>query len=171
VIQWLLTAGVAALAAWGGATLGGSVGLALQVGAALLVCGRLLGAFASRNRASGWDEIDAMDGLEFEAFTAELLERRGWRVEVTPGSHDLGVDLVAERKGERVAVQVKRQEAPVSRRAVSDAVAGCDHYGCTGAMVVTNSYFTRGAIALAESTGCELVDRDELMTWAGRRRG
>lgn len=168
-MQWLITLGVAAAAGWAGYRLGGNTGLALEVGAGLLVGARLAGWLALRRKDPRLEEIDAMDGLEFEAFTAELLERQGWRVEVTPGSNDLGVDLVAERRNERLAVQVKRQEAPVSRRAVSDAVAGCDHYGCTGAMVVTNSYFTRGAIALAESTGCELVDRDELREWARRR--
>jgi hypothetical protein len=32
-------------------------------------------------------------------------------------------------------------------------------------MVVTNSYFTRGAKQLAHSTGCELIDRDILAEW------
>ncbi|MCZ7583666.1 MAG: restriction endonuclease [Deltaproteobacteria bacterium] len=66
----------------------------------------------------------------------------------------------------KYAVQVKRYTGQkVSRRAVSDAVAGKAHYGCTHAMVVTNSTFTPGARLLAGSTGCELIDRYDLLQW------
>ena len=53
----------------------------------------------------------------------------------------------------------------VSRRAVSDAVAGMYHYGCNKAMVITNNYFSPGAITLARSTGCILIDRNILANW------
>jgi restriction system protein len=163
LLDSLLTAALASACFWLGQRVGGPAGLALEAAAAVLVVGRVVAALlALRRRRSNLDELDLMSGLEFEEFVACLLRRQGWSVEVTQGSHDLGVDLVAEKKDERLAVQVKRQEAPVSRRAVSDAVAGCAHYDCTGAMVVTNSYFTRGAQALAESTECELIDRDAL---------
>jgi restriction system protein len=159
----LVTLALGGASFWLGSKLGGAAGLALQAAAAVLVVGRVIAALLTlRRRRSNLDELDLMSGLEFEEYVAALLRRRGWTVEVTPGSHDLGVDLVAEKKDQRFAVQVKRQEAPVSRRAVSDAVAGCVHYDCTGAMVVTNSYFTRGALELAESTECELIDRDTL---------
>ena len=78
---------------------------------------------------------------------------------------DLGVDLIAERGDYRCAVQAKRQSQPVARRAVSDAVAGMAHYDCNAAMVVTNNYFTEGAVELARSTGCELIDRGALAEW------
>jgi restriction system protein len=163
LLDSFLTAVLAAAAFWLGSRVGGGAGLALEAASAVLVVGRVVAALLSvRRRRSNLDELDSMSGLEFEEYVAGLLRRQGWHVEVTQGSHDLGVDLVAEKKDQRLAVQVKRQEAPVSRRAVSDAVAGCAHYDCTGAMVVTNSYFTRGALELAASTDCELIDRDAL---------
>lgn len=165
----LLVASVAVAAAW---RIGGSWGWALG-GAAVLVLLARLAALRPRRRCEELEAIDEMPGHDFELVVATLLESHGWRVELTPGSGDLGVDLVAEKRGERWAVQVKRQDAPVSRRAVSDAVAGRDHYHCTAAMVVTNNGFTRGAQELAASTECELVDRQELVEWitAARRRG
>ena len=78
---------------------------------------------------------------------------------------DLGVDLVATGFGNKIAIQVKRYTNKVSRRAISDSVAGMNYYGCNEAMVVTNSYFSPGAITLAKSTGCILIDRDTLAKW------
>ena len=109
--------------------------------------------------------IDAMQGHEFEHYIAALLEHRGFKTRVTRASGDLGVDIIAQRKRIRYAIQCKRYSKNIPRHAVSDVVAGKYHYHCTHAMVITNRYFTQGAITLAQSTQCELVDRDTLIQW------
>lgn len=109
--------------------------------------------------------VDAMTGTEFEHYLRWLLSCRGFAVDTTPATGDLGVDLVATARGARIAIQAKRQRRPVSRRAVSDAVAGMAHYRCTQAMVITNGDYTAGAVTLARSTGCVLVDRVQLARW------
>ena len=106
-----------------------------------------------------------MSGVEFERYVAHLLKHRGYRVQFTPGSGDLGVDLIAVSNGTRTAIQCKRHGKSVSRRAISDAVAGKTYYKCSEAQVVTNSYFTKGARTLAASTHCTLVDREKLTDW------
>ena len=126
---------------------------------------------ARRFRALSMDDVDNMPGLLFEDYVAKLMEHQGYSTQVTPGSGDLGVDIVAKRNGVRYAVQCKRHSGGVSRRAVSDAVAGMNHYECSEAMVVTNSYYTSGALELARSNNCILVDRDELAQWANSFRG
>jgi HJR/Mrr/RecB family endonuclease len=110
-------------------------------------------------------DLDGLDGPAFEKYVAALLRRRGYRVRHTGKSGDLGVDLIAEKAPYRYAVQVKRQAQPVSRHAVSDAVAGKAHYNCNAAMVVTNNIFSQGAHELARSNGCKLVDRNVLADW------
>jgi restriction system protein len=110
-------------------------------------------------------DVDNMSGPEFERYVAALFEHYGFAARVTKGSGDLGVDIIAKRGDLRYAVQTKRYASPVPRTAVSDAVAGMDHYGCNAAMVVTNSWFSDGAKELAWSTGCVLVDRDALAVW------
>jgi HJR/Mrr/RecB family endonuclease len=110
-------------------------------------------------------DVDNMPGLEFERYVARLLRYRGFETTTTRASGDLGVDILAERRGTNYAIQVKRQSGSVSRRAVSDAYAGMAHYGCDVAMVITNSYFSKGAVDLASSTECRLVDRDTLAEW------
>jgi restriction system protein len=109
--------------------------------------------------------IDSMTGIEFEQYLQKLLANQGYSVSVTQASGDLGVDLVASRDGDKIAIQAKRYSTNVSRRAISDAVAGMYHYNCNKAMVVTNSYFSPGAKELAESTECILIDRDTLARW------
>jgi restriction system protein len=109
--------------------------------------------------------IDEMSGIQFEHYLKKLFSHRGYRVSITKASGDLGVDLIAVRGDERIAIQVKRYQRTVSRRAVSDAVAGMKHYRCNRAMVVTNSYFTPGAQTLARANNCPLVDRDKLGNW------
>ncbi len=126
---------------------------------------------AGRSGEIAYLDFDSMDGLEFEHFVAKLMSHRGFSADVTKGSGDLGVDILANNHEGLFAVQVKRYNHPVSRRAVSDAVAGRDHYGCNFAMVVTNNYFTDDAKKLASSNSCVLIDRDELKKWISEWSG
>ncbi len=116
-------------------------------------------------RALELADIDRMDGPTFERYVTQLLRAQGYTVAPTGHSGDLGVDIVARQSQLKYAVQVKRQQDPVSRRAVSDAVAGMARYGCNAAMVVTNNYFSPGAKELARANRCQLVDRDRLAKW------
>jgi restriction system protein len=116
-------------------------------------------------RALNISNVDSMTGTEFEKYLQQLLTGQGYQVQTTPGSGDLGVDLIAVRGNESVAVQVKRYGSKLSRRAVSDAVAGMRHYQCSKAMVITNNYFMPGAVSLATSNDCMLVDRNTLADW------
>jgi len=109
--------------------------------------------------------IDYMTGIAFENYLQKLLIIQRYGVTLTKATGDFGVDLVAFRNGDKFAIQVKRQGGKVSRRAISDAVAGMKHYECTKAMVITNNYFTPSSITFARSTGCKLVDRDTLIKW------
>lgn len=38
-------------------------------------------------------------------------------------------------------------------------------------MVITNNYFSPGAVELAKSTGCILIDRDMLANWVNEYQG
>ena len=49
------------------------------------------------------------------------------------------------------AVQCKLYQGKVGNSAVQEAVAGKSYYDCDEAMVITNSVFYPGAIALAKS--------------------
>ena len=137
----------------------------------LLICVAVIALFAyfakqnRKFRAIQTANIDAMTGIDFEWYLLKLISSQGYSVRTTPASGDLGDNLVASRNGDNIAIQVKRYNTKVSRRAISDAVAGMQHYRCNKAMVITNNYFAPGAITLARSTGCMLADRDTLARW------
>lgn len=115
-------------------------------------------------------EIDAMSGHAFEHYVGQLLSQQGYQTEVTRGSGDNGVDIIAKMNGTRWAIQCKRQASNISRNAISDAVAATKStlFNCSRAMVVTNSYFSKAAISYAHSTNCVLVDRDTLAKWISK---
>ena len=110
-------------------------------------------------------EIDKMDGISFEYYVSKLLKKQGYSAKVTKGSNDFGVDIIAKKKFDKYAIQVKRYKSNVSRRAISDAVAGMAKYNCNKSMVITNSYFSKAAIELAKVNSCILIDRDILYKW------
>lgn len=111
-----------------------------------------------RNRRGG--DMDEMEGHDFEYFCADLLEGRGFvEVEVTRGSGDFGVDILAEKDGVTYAVQCKRYQGPVGVDAVLQTYAGKDYYDCMVGAVMTNQYFTAPAVQAAKKLQILLWDR------------
>ena len=112
-----------------------------------------------RNRSRGW-EMDDMEGHEFEYFCADLLKDNGFaEVEVTRGSGDYGVDILAEKDGITYAVQCKCHTDPIGIRAVQEVYAGRDYYDRMVGVVMTNQYFTSAAVHAAEKLKILLWDR------------
>ena len=104
--------------------------------------------------------MDSLDGHAFEEFCAKLLRGNGFSdVYVTRGSGDQGVDIIAKKDGVKYAVQCKHYASALGNTPVQEIYAGCVHYHCHVAVVMTNSTFTNGAVELAESTGVLLWDR------------
>lgn len=100
----------------------------------------------------------SMTGHEYEYYVADYLRGRGYHnVSVTQGSGDYGVDVLATKKGVKYAVQCKYYSDKVNNKAVQEAVAGKAHYGCNGAMVVTNSTYTEAAKTQAADNGVVLI--------------
>ena len=109
--------------------------------------------------------IDGISRTEFENYIIRLLTHRGFKVETTNATLDLGINMIAKKNDHKYAVQINRQTGSVSRLLVSDIDREKHRYGCDKAMLITNSYFSEDVIELAKSTGCELVDRDTLGKW------
>lgn len=108
-------------------------------------------------------DYDLMEGHEFEAFCANLLQQCGFQnVEVTRGSGDYGVDILAEKEGITYAIQCKCYNAPVGVKAVQEAYAGRDYYDRMVGAVLTNQYFTQPAQEAAKKLKILLWDRERL---------
>lgn len=107
--------------------------------------------------------MDDLDGRDFEYYCADLLEKRGFlEVEVTKGSGDYGIDILAEKEGITFAIQCKRYSGPVGVKAVQEAYAGRDYYDRMVGVVLTNQYFTAPAVEAAKKLKILLWDRGYL---------
>lgn len=108
-------------------------------------------------------QIDNMEGHEFEYTCADILRKNGfYNVIVTRGSGDFGVDIVAERKGLRYAIQCKRYNHKLNNSSIQEVIAGMSSYNCNAAAVMTNQYFTEPAKELARRNNVFLWDRNVL---------
>lgn len=112
---------------------------------------------------AGLSSVDFMDGHSFEYWCADLLRKNGFTdVEVTKGSGDQGVDVLAEKGGIKYAIQCKCYSSDLGNTPVQEVNTGKTIYHCQIGVVMTNRYFTQGAKDAAVATGVLLWDRDKL---------
>jgi HJR/Mrr/RecB family endonuclease len=119
----------------------------------------------ARELALRFEAVRSMSGAQFEVFTADLFRALGHQTTMLGGAGDQGVDVIVNRRGERVAVQCKNHRRPVGNRPVQEVFAGARHHRCVEACVVAPGGYTSGAIALAGSTGVSLYDADSVRQW------
>lgn len=106
---------------------------------------------------------DNMDGHTFEHYCADLLSKNGFTdIEVTKGSGDQGIDVIAFKDGMKYGIQCKCYASDIGNKAVQEAYAGKEYYHCHIAAVLTNRHFTRSARQLSESNNVLLWDREKL---------
>lgn len=116
-----------------------------------------------RTRRIRPEAFDLMEGHDFEYYCAELLKNNGFQeVEVTKGSGDYGIDILAQKDGVTYAIQCKCYNAPVGVKAVQEAYAGRDYYDRMVGAVLTNQYFTQPAVEAARKLKILLWDRGYL---------
>jgi hypothetical protein len=113
-------------------------------------------------------ELDSLSGVEFERLILALLQRMGFRAEMTRTTGDGGIDIVANLDkpiiGGRYLVQCKRFTesligAPLVREFYGAVVA--DRKSVKG-ILITTSGFTTQAREFAETLQIELIDRNQL---------
>ena len=130
----------------------------------LFLAGLAVGIFfLVRARRKMPSNLDLMEGHDFEYFCAQLLKRRGFQdVEVTKGSGDYGIDILAEKDGITYAIQCKCYATPVGVKAIQEAYAGREYYDRMVGAVLTNQYFTTPAVEAAKKLKILLWDRGYL---------
>ena len=113
-------------------------------------------------------DFDNMNGHDFEHYCADILRKNNFeQVEVTQGSGDQGVDIIAYKDGLKYAIQCKNYSSHLGNTPVQEVFAGKTFYKCHVAVVMTNQTFTKGAIDLADATDVLLWDRYKLISMLG----
>ena len=108
------------------------------------------------------EDIDRLNGYEFEEFLKNLFLKMGYQVEQTKLSGDQGADLVVVKFGEKTVIQAKRYGAKVGNYAVQEIMAAISLCQAQKGAVITNNYHTPAAFELAEANNIELIDRNDL---------
>ncbi|MGE0598235.1 MAG: restriction endonuclease [Dehalococcoidia bacterium] len=139
----------------GGYRWAGALTLAIAAVLAVLRVRSLLRHHAERRTLHG---LRKLPPHEFEQEVGRWLRRDGWRVEHRGGTGDAGIDLVARRQGESVAVQCKRyaETAAVSAAQVRELYGSAMAISATGAVLVTTGRISAPAVAWAEALPPEL---------------
>ena len=100
-----------------------------------------------------------MNPQSFEKYVAGIYEKEGYDVTVTPYSGDYGVDVIAEKGGERIAVQVKQygcSSRKVNRQMVMELHGAAAYAGCNKAVIATNGDVLPDAVEVARKIGVEI---------------
>lgn len=142
-----------------------TIGIVIFVGVSIWILITFLKEKKKENdlRQSGIYDIDKMDGIQFEHYLSALFKSQGYNVKVTKATGDYGADLVLTKESEKIVVQAKRYSKNVGISAIQEITASKSYYKATRAWVVSNSFFTKSAIELAQSNGVELLDRKALI--------
>lgn len=115
------------------------------------------------------DDIDIMEGYEFENYLKTLFFYAGFGAELTQKSKDYGADIIlTDENHEKIVVQAKRYNKTVGVKSVQEVIGAKSHYKANEGMVVTNSTFSFEAETLAKENNIRLVDRKELIEMAKR---
>ena len=103
--------------------------------------------------------------LQKEQDNSSLLRKNNFgNVEVTQGSGDHGIDILAEKDGITYAIQCKCYSKDIGNAAVQQAHTGKSIYKKDIAVVLTNRGFTQQAKEEAEMIGVKLWDRNKLLS-------
>lgn len=96
---------------------------------------------------------------EYERHVADLLGNEGWEAHGTPCVRDFGIDVIAERGGVRLGVQVKMfagANRVVGSPEVLQTYAGAAYADCTEAMIATDSQLSPDARKAALKLGVQI---------------
>jgi hypothetical protein len=93
---------------------------------------------------------------EYEHCVAEVLRGEGWDARVTQHQRDFGIDIVAERDGTCLGVQVKMfggSNRPVAGRMVMELYGAAAYADCDEALIVTDGRVLADAEKIATKLG------------------
>ncbi len=109
------------------------------------------------------ETIDLMSGIEFQYYIAELFKHKGYKITSIKEKKDYGVDIIIEQQGIKFGIQVKRSKSDVNSSAIKEIIAGLPYYDLQIGFAVTNNYFSKETIILANAFNIILWDRDQLI--------
>lgn len=116
-------------------------------------------ALVKRQR-SWWTSLD---GWSFEKEVAKVFQSSGYTANVTSGSNDGGIDINLYRGSERIVVQCKNYKSAVGPAPVRDLFGVLTSVKAHGAIMVSQTSYTKGAVQFAYDHGIKLMTLDDII--------
>ncbi|HYW35877.1 MAG TPA: restriction endonuclease [Balneolaceae bacterium] len=111
-------------------------------------------------------EYELMQPFEFERFIAKLFNKMGYSAKVTSKTGDFGIDVIAKKGEDVVAIQAKKYSVGnnIGNRAVQRLIGSMSYkdYKANKGILITTSDFTNQAYNQAEGNPVELWNQDYL---------
>lgn len=101
-----------------------------------------------------------MTPSEYEDLVGDHFRKLGYAVEDRPPTNDWGIDLIATKGGERIAVQAKMyggSPRPVNRAQLMELHGAAAYFDCTQAVLATNGRVLADAAAVAAKLNIEIL--------------
>ncbi|MBU3958158.1 MAG: restriction endonuclease [Nanoarchaeota archaeon] len=130
------------------------------------------GKWGTPEQVKTWKEIDVglsnnfanITHFDFEQFIAKLFRKMGYHATVTRKTGDYGIDVIAKKDDDIVAIQVKKNSHGnnVSDIVVQNTLGGMWKYKANKAIIITTSDFTTMAHEQAKEAPIELWNKRTL---------
>lgn len=109
-----------------------------------------------------WDDM-SKNGWKFESAVGKLYKKMGYKVTVTQGSGDGGVDLILKKDGITTIVQCKAHKREVGPEPVRALWGVLDDFNAQNAIFIAYSGVTTGAREFASRKALKLIDSRDLV--------
>lgn len=104
----------------------------------------------------------SLTGVEFERQVARLYQSAGYRVTLTPGTADGGIDIVLEREGAAIAVQCKAHRRKIGVAVARELVSAARDLGAERMMIACTQGVSSPLAAYAREKGIEIITAEGL---------
>lgn len=100
-----------------------------------------------------------MTPKEYEQYIASIFQNQGYKTLVTPYSNDWGIDVIAIKGKEKIAIQAKMygNKRKVNRAAIMQLYGAMAYQDCTKAVIATDGELLDDAISVAKKLKIEIL--------------
>lgn len=97
---------------------------------------------------------------QFEHFVANLFSEMGYVAKVSSLSNDWGIDVIATKDTEKIAIQAKKyggSSRSVNRRMIMELYGAAAYQDCTSAVLATDGDVLPDAVTVAKKLGIKIL--------------
>jgi restriction system protein len=102
-----------------------------------------------------------LSNAEFENIIARIVSSMGYITEIVPINYDVGIDVIARKDNEKLAIQVKKYiDRKINLDMVYHTYGACAYYDCTKPVIATLGSLTLNAEKVAKKLNVSIWDYD-----------